>query len=124
MDVFVCVRFTGTAAKAVEVEDGEGTMERPIESPLGVFIVVADATQWPSFGFVGRTATSCSRSSSRHQLLGLTPGGRIGATTGGSRPVRRPVPCCRDGQERAEQSLLFGQRQRLVDPERHIRVMR
>ena len=37
--------FTGTAAKTVEVEDEEGTIERPIESPLGVFIVVADATQ-------------------------------------------------------------------------------
>ena len=37
--------FTGTAAKTVEVEDEDGTMEHPIESPLGVFIVVADATR-------------------------------------------------------------------------------
>ena len=37
--------FTGTAAETVEVEDEDGTMKAPIESPLGVFIVVSDATQ-------------------------------------------------------------------------------
>lgn len=37
--------FTGTAAQTVEVEDRDGTLRTPIESPLGVFIVVADATQ-------------------------------------------------------------------------------
>ena len=36
--------LTGTAAQTVEVEDEDGTIEAPIESPLGVFIVAADAT--------------------------------------------------------------------------------
>ncbi len=35
----------GAAAGTVEVEDADGTMKTPVESPLGVFIVVADATQ-------------------------------------------------------------------------------
>ncbi len=34
--------YTGTAARTVEVEDDEGIVQREIESPLGVFIVVAD----------------------------------------------------------------------------------
>ncbi len=37
--------YTGTAAKTVEVEDDDGIIEREIESPLGVFIVVADGTR-------------------------------------------------------------------------------
>jgi hypothetical protein len=37
--------FTGLAAATVEVEDEDGTTAREIESPLGVFIVVADASQ-------------------------------------------------------------------------------
>jgi hypothetical protein len=37
--------YAGTAAKTVEVEDDDGIAQREIESPLGVFIVVADGTR-------------------------------------------------------------------------------
>ena len=37
--------YTGKAATTVELEDDNGITERQIESPLGVFIVVADGTR-------------------------------------------------------------------------------
>lgn len=37
--------YTGTAAKTVEVEDDDAIVQREIESPLGVFIVVVDGTR-------------------------------------------------------------------------------
>ncbi len=37
--------YAGTAARTVEVEDDDGIVQREIESPLGVFIVVADGTR-------------------------------------------------------------------------------